>query len=193
MRRFADIDGDDVEDFLVGSEFPNAPGIVRAISGVDGSEIYRVTGDLTADLFGADIAVLSDVNNDGTPDYAVGAPYYITNPGTGQGENSYVRIISGIDGQKLMKITSPSLQSDDWFGFSLAAMRSSAFPKRLNLVVGAPGESHGILWSAWACIYLRHSPYDSFLRIPTHWYVRRLPLVLRCADTRGYFALQLLV
>jgi hypothetical protein len=80
-----DLDGDQVEDLLVGSDagvfaLPGAPlGIVTAYSGATWTELFSIAQSESLAgypyKFGAALAPLGDINADGVPEFLVGAQY----------------------------------------------------------------------------------------------------------------------
>jgi hypothetical protein len=96
-----DLNGDGVRDYVIGAmfgayTFSFGPGYVLAISGRDGSVLYRVEGlaEQEGDAFGDTIASLGDFDGDGVADFAVGAWRWGSYSG-------YVQVFSGRDGRKL--------------------------------------------------------------------------------------------
>lgn len=89
-----DLDGDGVDDLIVGS-YPAqgdfsvdlAPGYAEAISGVSGTMLQRVQGVGIGDRFGFAVAGVGDLNNDGNPDVVIGAPK-LDGVGTDAGRSS---------------------------------------------------------------------------------------------------------
>jgi hypothetical protein len=77
-----DVNGDGKADILVGSSTaPTAPspGVARVYSGLTGLPIYTKNGgSAPGDSFGQSVAGLGDLNADGRPEIAVGAP--LANP-----------------------------------------------------------------------------------------------------------------
>jgi len=74
-----DINGDEIPDFALGCsrEHGRATGRVQVHSGRDGALLLTVrnpTRQVNADAFGVAVVGLDDLNRDGCPDFAVGAP-----------------------------------------------------------------------------------------------------------------------
>ncbi len=92
-----DIDGDSIDDVIIGSYFGQGEGIVRLLSTSTGAILRTHTGN-PGDLLGAGVAMLDDVNADGRADYAIGA-----NEGLGNA-TGYVECRSGIDGSLLWQL-----------------------------------------------------------------------------------------
>ncbi|MCX4240575.1 FG-GAP-like repeat-containing protein [Paraliomyxa miuraensis] len=73
-----DVDGDGTPDVLAGA--PGAPGAMGTVgraylySGIDGSEIAVLIGNVPGDRFGAAVTGVGDVDGDGLADVLVGAP-----------------------------------------------------------------------------------------------------------------------
>ena len=117
-----DLNNDGVSDLVVGAPRHldaggNETGCVTAISGVDGSVIYKVFGDKKHDTFGHSVRSASgDLDQDGTNDFIVGAPQ-LTGSDVG-----YARTISGANGATLYTFTEhssdPLTKSD--YGVSVA-------------------------------------------------------------------------
>jgi hypothetical protein len=93
-----DINNDNYDDYIIGD--PSFGGIgysskgrVRVFSGRTGEELYTFIGN-EYDLLGVSVSGFGDMNNDGVPDFAAGAP-----GGTGVSPGDGVVILwSGIDG-----------------------------------------------------------------------------------------------
>jgi hypothetical protein len=74
-----DLDGDAVNDYLVGAPGEDVgalagAGVVHIISGVNNLEIGHLDGSSAGGRFGWNVRSLGDVDGDSTPDFAVAAP-----------------------------------------------------------------------------------------------------------------------
>lgn len=87
-----DVNGDGYADVITRSQI--YPGHVHALSGLDGSELYRFPGDYLYGFIGADgrLAPCGDADGDGLPDYLVGQ---VEDPGV---SNGMATIHRGYDG-----------------------------------------------------------------------------------------------
>lgn len=71
----ADIDLDGTPDVMIGcKQGPALPGRVRMVSGASGAPIFTVTGLTPDDALGEAVAWLGDLDGDGRPEFAAGAP-----------------------------------------------------------------------------------------------------------------------
>ena len=146
-----DVNADGVPDILVGAPsyyiefncflggpFPgavpyNQAGRVWLYSGADGGILSTFDGDLPGDRFGHAVASAGDVNGDGVPDIAVGAP--------GDGVNSgYVRIFSG-QGRRPPLFT--LMDYSPTFGASVAGVGDQNGDGFDDVAVGVPGSAAG--------------------------------------------------
>ena len=137
MAPYADVNGDGRADFLVGAPTitgPSAvPGHVRVCSGLDGSEIRRVSGLAANERFGTAVASVGDVNGDSVPDFAVGAP-----GGSGIGSGA-VHVYSGQDGSEITAHLRSGSTFRDNLGRSLAGLGDINGDGVPDYAVGAPG------------------------------------------------------
>lgn len=73
-----DVDGDGIEDVLLGDEggtdpFGTPTGLVTAYSVGSGTQLWSAYGKVPGERFGSSIAGLGDITGDGIPEVAVGA------------------------------------------------------------------------------------------------------------------------
>lgn len=126
------IDGDQCDDIVVSEPgFNTSTGKAYLISGRTGARIRAVFGVQGYDVFGASVAGLGDVDQDGMADFAVGAPHYLF------GGPAYVRVFSGRTGAILQHI--PQFQLYDYFGFSLSGVGDVDQDGSADILIGSMG------------------------------------------------------
>lgn len=134
-----DVDGDGRDDFAVGAPqlFTEQSGYVRVFSGATGRVLYEVTGDslqdALGDRFGEALAAVPDLDNDGVPELAVGAP----KDDDGGADAGRVRLFSGATGAHLLGID--GLEAGDELGRTLAPGGDVDGDGFDDLLAGAPG------------------------------------------------------
>jgi FG-GAP repeat protein len=99
-----DLNGDGCDEFIVGDPDSSLGGsrfgAAFVFSGVDGSLLFQFAGTQTYSEYGISVAGPGDMNGDGVPDLAVGAPRFF-----GVGVNSgQVQVFSGADGVMLFQM-----------------------------------------------------------------------------------------
>ncbi len=118
LAPIGDVDADGYADLIVGgivtTHPPTDPGRARIYSGFDGSILRTLAGATQGSLFGFAVAGMGDVNGDGRPDAAIGAPYDSTN-GNYAGK---VVVVSGLDGSVLFTLFGTG--SNQEFGRAIA-------------------------------------------------------------------------
>jgi hypothetical protein len=141
-----DINDDGVPDLAVGAPYQEVEdrdnaGVVFLVSGADGRHLHTLHSpqpQLFAH-FGTALGGLGDVNGDGVPDLAIGAPLQDV-----EGENccdqGQVVVVSGADGTRLHTLHSPRPQRGARFGAALAGVGDVNGDGVSDLAVGAPSQ-----------------------------------------------------
>ncbi len=139
VQRLGDADQDGTEDVIVAA--PNASpapyhqaGTVIAVSGVDGSLIYRVDGNADYQYFGHCAAVAGDVDHDHFPDVLVGAPLADVR---GMPAAGSAFVFSGRTGRSLARFDGRS--PGDFFGQSVDGIADLDGDGAAELLIGANG------------------------------------------------------
>jgi len=138
-----DVNGDGIADFALGAPRRDLgalveTGRVELRSGLDGSVLWTRDGALAHERLGASLAGLHDVNGDGVPDLAVGAPSVASLAELGR-----VLILSGDDGSVLNELS--GVQPGGEFGASLAGVGDLDADGSAEIIVGAPSEDRDAL------------------------------------------------
>jgi hypothetical protein len=153
MAVVRDLDGDAVNDYLVGA--PNedvgvlvGAGVVHVISGVNNLEIATLDGVTAGGHFGWNVLTLGDVDGDSIPDFAVAAPseggmgtltaYSETSPPVQLWQTAGVNALEDF-GEAVLSVS-------DFDGDSIAdllvgapALLNPSLPGRVALISGATG------------------------------------------------------
>jgi hypothetical protein len=114
-----DVDGDGVDDVAIGAPHTDAQsgprgGEVYLYSGKSGAPLYHWVGRQPRENYGKSIASIGDLDGDGRPDLAIGAPWY------GEGELNKagrVEVRSGKSGAIIAEVFGD--ESMRWLGWSL--------------------------------------------------------------------------
>jgi hypothetical protein len=137
-----DIDGDGVPDLAAGAPYQNVAGQgdrgqVFLFSGASGARLLTLndTDPQAGAYFGLALAGVGDVDGDGVPDLAVGAP---NKEVAGQDAQGQVFVFSGASGQLVLTLTKPSPQAQAQFGWTLAGVGDVDGDGVPDLAVGAP-------------------------------------------------------
>lgn len=147
----ADMNNDGVPDVIVGAPMADVStdkktmkkaGVIRIVSGVDGSILRSLDGKVAGQRFGTAFAIVNDRNSDGVPDIIVGEPLadITTTDAFGKSRKSKdagrVALYSGNDGA-LLQVLAEGSHNGDHFGSALAVgdVNNDA---QVDLVVGVP-------------------------------------------------------
>ena len=130
----ADVDGDGVEDFVVGAPNidPTLAPAAYVFSGVNGALLFTKTGQAGSD-FGRSVARAGDIDGDGIGDFYVGSPDY---DDTTHGKVGRVSAFSGATGKKIW--TFDGFLVGGRFGWSIAQPGDLDNDGVPDCIVGAP-------------------------------------------------------
>jgi hypothetical protein len=138
----ADLDGDGVEDVIVGAPKHEGTttdsGAAYVFSGADGAVIKKQIGGETNGQFGYSVCGMSDVNIDGVEDYAIGELY---DNATFTADVGSVRIMSGATHGTLRIFFGEN--TDDGFGSAIASSGPIKPGVHHSIAIGAPGYDSG--------------------------------------------------
>jgi hypothetical protein len=148
----ADVDGDGHDDLILGlpaafNPFPLERGLVYVFSGVDGSELHRLTGNGSSGIgngginYGVQVALMGDADGDGLSEFAISASFDGTvGPAAGK-----VTIHSGADASVVHEFFPPT--DLDQFGTTLAPAGDLDGDGRQDLAVGTPNEEKNLIFN----------------------------------------------
>ena len=133
ISELADVDGDGITDWVVGSVLENGyAGAVEIRSGATGALLHRRDGD-AGDLLGYAMADVGDLDGDGRHDVAVGAP-----GGAGSG---HVDLLSGATGELLRRVDGSA--AGDFFGAAVGDAGDVDGDEVPDVLVGATDTAEG--------------------------------------------------
>ncbi|MGB0953771.1 MAG: integrin alpha [Planctomycetota bacterium] len=154
-----DVNQDGMKDVAVGAHREIRFGVrnvgsVRVFSGMDGSLLYRISGNHKNDRFGHSISGVEDQNGDGTPDFVVGA---IQQNLFGPEASGRVGLYSGVDGSLLQGWSGVEAGSE--FGYYVSKMSDLNQDGRAEILVGAPSRTIAGTGSVGTVDVLSFDPY----------------------------------
>ena len=143
LAGLGDIDGDSKSDILIGAPAAKSggpdSGRFYVYAGEVGTVLLLSTSSTSGDRLGAAVTSLGDVDFDGVPDFAVGAPGASQVAGDNRGR---VEVWSGATLTKLYDVF--GFANDSEFGFALTDVGDITGDGRSDFAVGAPAESVNI-------------------------------------------------
>jgi hypothetical protein len=137
LANAGDVDGDGVDDLMVGEPFyfPTGgntyEGRVTILSGASHAVIRVHDGTQAQEQLGTAISGAGDMNGDGHADYAIGSFQHASNGLTGNGE---LVVYSGLDGSVLWSVDGAITNA--YVGYSVAAIDDVDGDGRPDLLVG---------------------------------------------------------
>jgi hypothetical protein len=146
VAAIGDLNGDGACEFAVGAPeglFANQlPGFVVVYDGQSGQVLAQLPGDVYFDAFGQAVSGLGDVNSDGVPDFAVGAPRPQVQGPFPDGAG-FVRVFSGATLQALATLDGVNLF--DSYGAAVAGAGDVNLDGFADVLIGIPGfDSDGL-------------------------------------------------
>ena len=142
-----DVNGDGRADFIIGSPYADAGALVNCgnaivYSGLDGGIYWWINGENSGDFLGNALAGVGDFNNDGLPDFAVGAYYADRNCSHTACVGAAYVYSGGFSPVLLQRYSGESggvfCSDGDQFGFSVAGVGDVNDDGGADIIVGAP-------------------------------------------------------
>nr|MCU0254430.1 MopE-related protein [Acidobacteriota bacterium] len=141
VAAIGDVDGDGIDDFVVGAPYDELgaateAGSVGLFSGRTHALLCRATDPegLANDYLGWSATGTGDINHDGTSDFAAGVLYDDTGQGTNTGS---VVVFSGANCARLLKLVDTGGASSDYLGAAVAGIGDVDHDGTPDLAAGA--------------------------------------------------------
>lgn len=147
LTSITDLNEDGIRDIVVGAPFPFSTGGGRVLifSGTEGALLASFSDDTFEGKFGAAVAEIGDLNNDGLSEFVVGAP---ADNSDGQVPGSF-KVLSpqraqtgGINLNVLCTVA--ALEDSDELGYSVAGPGDVDGDGSPDFVVGDPGANNNV-------------------------------------------------
>lgn len=147
LANLGDVNGDEANDFAAGEPGFDGSGLtdsgrVSVYNGKSGALIATLTSPNNGERFGAAIAGVGDLNNDGVADVAIGAPRADVGGGVRAGR-VYVYSGASLSATPEILFSLSGQTVDEQFGYSIASLGDFARDGRLAFAVGAPHTTDG--------------------------------------------------
>ncbi|NQU48535.1 MAG: FG-GAP repeat protein [Planctomycetes bacterium] len=170
----SDLNGDAVPDFLIASNGIGSIGAVSAYSGLDGSIMFQLTGEVVSS-YGQSICLLNDVDGDGVSEIVIGADGFDHNSNIFDAEGS-VYLYSGAT-QFLMNRFDGELDGQR-FGTAVASSGDVSLSGTSGIIVGSTGySSTGVFDGGQVHVYFdSSSPSADDEDADALWYFREIGL-----------------
>jgi serine/threonine protein kinase/predicted Zn-dependent protease len=126
-----DVNGDGIDDIVVGGNYGNAPGLVTVFDGRTGAMLTSFTDTSTTTDFGASVLGAGDLDGDGRSEIVVTAPSR-SSRGVDAGK---VLVLSSRTGKSLYELHGE--RPNEWFGASILRLPDWTGNGRPALAVGA--------------------------------------------------------
>ena len=145
LIRPGDLDGDGVDDYVVGTEFADSNGLsnngtVTALNGASGATLWSVDGENHDARLGANLESISDLDGDGFSEVICHSSQADAG---GLVNNGTARAFAGSDGSELWRMDGSV--NDERFGFSIQGIADLDGDGHEDLLVTAPfGDSNGL-------------------------------------------------
>lgn len=155
LSSISDVDGDGVDEVLLGAGLADSPthdaaGSVQLRSGATGAILYTRYESIAGAELGHRVLGLGDLDGDGFDDFAATVRQDIVPSGNRRG---MVGLYSGLTGGLILKIRSFTLFEAAWFGEALASAGDVDQDGVEDIVIGAPQSNVAGMRSGYAAVH----------------------------------------